>query len=175
MRRDDVASTLIRRHFRTKCPLGKSCNQYNLFFFLLKSCSINEEVKSTSLVGFGVTFFFLSFLFFFFFLSFTLQAGSGERQRILREKVELLEKCFEFFCCTRLCAHRTHVKVCRFRGQEFQFKHSSNIFYCLCTTGKKGWVTGSHNISYSPSPPRTLKHIQNIQHGGQKGTDVSQF
>ena len=22
MRRDDVASTLIRRHFRTKCPLG---------------------------------------------------------------------------------------------------------------------------------------------------------
>ena len=23
MRRDDVASTLIRRHFRTKCPLGK--------------------------------------------------------------------------------------------------------------------------------------------------------
>ena len=82
MRRDDVASTLIRRHFRTKCPLGKSCNQYNLFFFLLKSCSINEEVKSTSLVGFGVSFFFL-FFFFFFFLSFTLQAGSGERQRIL--------------------------------------------------------------------------------------------
>ena len=25
MRRDDVASTLIRRHFCTKCPLGQQC------------------------------------------------------------------------------------------------------------------------------------------------------
>ena len=37
MRRDDVASTLIRRHFGTKCSLGP----FNQFFFL--SLSLTEE------------------------------------------------------------------------------------------------------------------------------------
>ena len=30
MRRDHVASTLIRRHFHTKCPLGRLCATFTL-------------------------------------------------------------------------------------------------------------------------------------------------
>ena len=45
MRRDDVASTLIRRHFRTKCPLGgliirtKAVSLFQSFVLDLLDCS----------------------------------------------------------------------------------------------------------------------------------------
>ena len=36
MRRDDVASTSIRRHFGTKCPLGCRCEWLRFFLFAQK-------------------------------------------------------------------------------------------------------------------------------------------
>ena len=38
MRRDDVASTLIRRHFRTKCPLGT----FRMYLLKLMVCPANQ-------------------------------------------------------------------------------------------------------------------------------------
>ena len=47
MRRDDVASTLIRRHFGTKCPLGM-----NSFFFSELQIFLYRQ-NNTDLPGYG--------------------------------------------------------------------------------------------------------------------------
>ena len=46
MRRDDVASTLIRRHFHTKCPLGQHISAALLCSNVFKSPSSNDVLAS---------------------------------------------------------------------------------------------------------------------------------
>ena len=47
MRRNHVASTLIRRHFRTKCPLGSVC--YLLKFYLTFPEMVRKPFQEVSI------------------------------------------------------------------------------------------------------------------------------
>ena len=45
MRRDDVASTLIRRHFHTKCPLGYGLRGAGRVLYLHENVSMMSAIK----------------------------------------------------------------------------------------------------------------------------------